>query len=183
MLGAMPSVALYFGTYSYFKKALGRPRTRADGSTYVLPRSFVVGMSAAIGNTLASFSRVPYEVIKQKLQTNTYRNTLEALRDIRSLEMIFPKGGVSIQMMRDIPYAVVTLLLYEHLQAWNIQQKKKQALSDKKSRKSTSNNGSQELQQASSDMILGAISGGMGSWVTNPLDVIKTRLVSVLSKT
>ena len=180
----MPSVALYFGTYSYCKKALARPRTRADGSTYVLPRTFVVGMSAAIGNTLASFSRVPYEVIKQKLQTNTYRNTLEALRDITSLEMIFPKGGIAIQMMRDIPYAVVTLLLYEHLQAWSIQQKKRQEqqhqLASKKNSRTIAKkngNGNQELQQASSDMLLGAISGGMGSWVTNPLDVIKTRYV------
>ena len=125
--------------------------------------------------------------LKQKLQTNTYRNTLEALRDIRSLEMIFPKGGVAIQMMRDIPYAVVTLLLYEHLQTWNVQQQKRQELlsssnnrKNKNSRKSATDKSNQELQQASSDMILGAISGGMGSWVTNPLDVIKTRLVSLL---
>ena len=163
----MPSVALYFGTYSYFKKALARPRTRPDGTTYTLPRTFVIGMSAAIGNTLASFSRVPYEVLKQKLQTNTYRNTWEAIMDVTSWDMIFPKGGVAIQMMRDIPYAVVTLLLYEHLQAWSIRQQAN-AIKTKQ--------GGRELQQASSDMILGAISGGMGSWVTNPLDVVKTRL-------
>lgn len=168
MLGAMPSVALYFGTYSYCKKALARPRTRADGTTYILPRTIVVGMSAAIGNTLASFSRVPYEVLKQQLQTNMYRNTWEAIRGVTSWDMIFPKGGVAIQMMRDIPYAVVTLLLYEHLQSWN-SQKQQQQQSIKKNKKN-------EVQQASSDMILGAVSGGMGSWVTNPLDVVKTRL-------
>jgi len=179
----MSSVALYFGTYSYFKRALAQPRSRKDGTTYVLPRTFVVGISAAIGNTLASFSRVPYEVLKQKLQTNTYTSTWEALRDVTSLDMIFPKGGIAIQMLRDIPYAVVTLLLYEHLQAWSVQQQKQNQQQQRKNKRSTNvligstkKKENKELQQASSDMILGAISGGVGSWVTNPLDVIKTRL-------
>jgi solute carrier family 25 (mitochondrial S-adenosylmethionine transporter), member 26 len=163
VIGAMPSVALYFGTYSYFKKALTTPRTRADGTTYIIPKTLAVGFSAALGNTLASFSRVPYEVLKQKLQTNTYRNTWEAVKAVTSWEMIFPKGSIFIQMARDIPYAVVTLLIYEHLQSWSVRRAQQQQ--------------SAELQQASSDMVLGAISGGMGSWVTNPLDVIKTRLV------
>jgi len=186
----MPSVAMYFGTYSYFKNALSEPRTRPDGTTYTLPRSFVVGMSAAIGNTFASFSRVPYEVLKQKLQTNTYRTTMEAIRDVTSWDMIFPKGGIAIQMMRDIPYAVVTLLLYENLQAWSIQRRRQNeaqqllllAKGGKKKRgtativSSKKKGGGKEIQQASSDMLLGAMAGGMGSWVTNPLDVIKTRL-------
>ncbi|CAB9508526.1 Putative mitochondrial carrier protein PET8 [Seminavis robusta] len=160
VVGAMPSVALYFGTYSYFKKALSAPRTRADGTTYTLHKTLAVGLAAAMGNTLASFSRVPYEVLKQKLQTNTYRNTWEAVRAVTSWEMIFPKGSILIQMARDIPYAVVTLLIYEHLQSWQASQQQQLAAS----------------AQASSDMVLGAISGGIGSWVTNPLDVIKTRL-------
>lgn len=37
-------------------------------------------MSAAIGNTIASASRVPYEVIKQKLQTKAYETAGDALR-------------------------------------------------------------------------------------------------------
>ena len=180
VVGAMPSVAMYFGTYSYFKKRLSQPQTRKDGTTYTLPRTFVVGMSAALGNTLASFSRVPYEVLKQKLQTDAYHSTWEALKDIKSIEMIFPKGGIAIQMLRDIPYAVVTLILYENLQAWSVskqqEMKLKQQLANKKNPDLVVEKAEKKIQQAGSDMVLGAIAGGMGSWVTNPLDVIKTRL-------
>jgi hypothetical protein len=175
----MPSVAMYFGTYSYFKKALSRPKTRKDGTTYTLPRTFVIGMSAALGNTFASFSRVPYEVLKQKLQTDAYHSTWEALKDIKSIEMIFPKGGIAIQMVRDIPYAVVTLILYENLQAWSLDKQQQLQWKQQQSSKSTPalvEKAERKVQQAGSDMMLGAMAGGMGSWVTNPLDVIKTRL-------
>ena len=36
------------------------------------------------------------------------------VRDI-SFRKLFPVGGIASQMLRDIPYAVVTLLTYEHL--------------------------------------------------------------------
>ena len=61
-------------------------------------------------------------------------------------------GGVAIQMLRDVPYAVATLLVYEYLQ------------------------GTLQGSAKERDFILGGISGGFGSWVTNPMDVVKTRL-------
>jgi len=54
------------------------------------------------GNTIASFSRVPYEVVKQCLQTGQYSSTKEALVTMwkaGGLRSFFPLGGVSIQMV------------------------------------------------------------------------------------
>jgi solute carrier family 25 S-adenosylmethionine transporter 26 len=158
VFGAMPSVGLYFGVYSYCKRRLlATERGRSN-------RMLSIATSAAIGNSVASFSRVPYEVLKQKLQTGLYRNTWEALRDVAAQNMwwtfFFPKGGVAIQMLRDVPYAVCTLLLYESLQS---------ACTTKLDvTKSSTSKGL--------DFCLGGIAGGMGSWVTNPMDVVKTRL-------
>lgn len=152
VFGAMPSVGLYFGVYSYCKrKFLATEQGRNN-------RMLSIATSAAIGNSVASFSRVPYEVLKQKLQTGLYSSTWEALQDVAAQKLwwtfLFPKGGVAIQMLRDVPYAVCTLLLYESLQAACTKQLDVSSASTSKGL----------------DFIVGGIAGGMGSWVTNPMD-------------
>ncbi len=179
-IGAMPSVGLYFGVYSYckeklaptFQKALGDGTTMNLSSTGI--RTLTVASSAAIGNTVASFSRVPYEVVKQKLQTGEYSSTFGALRHMATnggLRAFFPMGGIAIQMYRDIPYAIVTLLTYECLRDHWVN-KNISIDEDAQECKAT------ESKKAApwKDMVAGGIAGGVGSFVTNPMDVIKTRL-------
>jgi solute carrier family 25 (mitochondrial S-adenosylmethionine transporter), member 26 len=169
VVGSMPSVALYFGVYSYCKQRLlqhtewGKHHPTAS-----------IAISAAIGNTVASFSRVPYETVKQKLQAGIYESTWAVLVDLANRpglarELLFPAGGVWVQMLRDIPYAVVTLLLYESLQ---------QRFHVKDQRQVDGTDGAPKNNNKSKgvDFLLGGIAGGIGSWVTNPMDVIKTRI-------
>jgi len=166
VLGAMPSVALYFGVYSYSKRTLSNYLEHKFGGDtelaenhYKLLKSFNIVASAAIGNTIASFSRVPFEVMKQKLQTGEYSSTLEAITQMFSngggLRTFFPMGGISIQMIRDIPYAMITLLTYEYLRDHWV---------------------THDNTNPWKDMVAGAISGGLGGYLTNPMDVVKTRL-------
>jgi solute carrier family 25 S-adenosylmethionine transporter 26 len=161
----MPGVSIYFGVYSYCKRRflsteLGRKKPM-----------LCVALSAALGNSVASFSRVPYEVVKQQLQTGAYSSTFEALSTIarsgprQALGLVFPKGGIAIQMWRDVPYAVVTLLLYETLQA-----------SVRRRYGSVGEGSMSPRRRKVLDFVVGGAAGGMGSWVTNPQDVIKTRL-------
>eukprot|EP00566_Odontella_aurita_P010789 CAMPEP_0113528006 /NCGR_PEP_ID=MMETSP0015_2-20120614/1602_1 /TAXON_ID=2838 /ORGANISM="Odontella" /LENGTH=396 /DNA_ID=CAMNT_0000426485 /DNA_START=174 /DNA_END=1364 /DNA_ORIENTATION=+ /assembly_acc=CAM_ASM_000160 len=164
-LGSMPSVGLYFGVYSYskkklipfFREALGSGRDGTPVLSDTALRSIAIVCSAAVGNTIASSFRVPYEVVKQNIQTGKYSSTLGAVRSMYAgtgIRAFFPLGGVGVQMARDIPYAMFTLLAYEAIRDhW---------VSD--------NPGPLR------DMAAGALSGGWGSFVTNPLDVIKTRL-------
>lgn len=115
---------------------------------------------------MASFSRVPYEVIKQSLQTGQYPSTLSAMSTMwkeGGMRSFFPLGGVSIQMVRDIPYAIFTLLSYEYIKEnWVLRQRDGGDREDK--------------NRWVRDMIAGATAGGIGSYLTNPFDVIKTRL-------
>mmetsp|Transcript_27162 Transcript_27162/g.78359 ORF Transcript_27162/g.78359 Transcript_27162/m.78359 type:complete len:221 (-) Transcript_27162:442-1104(-) len=163
----MPSVGLYFGIYSYSKRTI-IPRLQQslgpNRGRYTISDSAVttigIATSAAIGNTIASFSRVPYEVVKQQLQTGQYPNTKTAITAMfrsKGVRAFFPLGGVSIQMVRDIPYAIITLLTYEAIQEKWIQRSSVQ-------------------QKGWKDMASGAIAGGVGSYLTNPMDVVKTRL-------
>jgi len=68
---------------------------------------------------------------------------------------LFPPSSIQIQTLRDVPYAIVTLLCYEYLRDNWIKKRPRAAWRD---------------------MVVGGIAGGIGSYVTNPLDVIKTRL-------
>lgn len=172
-LGSMPSVGLYFGVYSYCKRTIGPTFTRLVGTgrkdgkepmcSEATLRTLSIAFSAVIGNTVASFSRVPYEVVKQKLQTGQYSSTIRAMSSMwkeEGMRAFFPLGGVSIQMIRDIPYAVCTLLAYESIKEnWVL----KRSQEDPSSRWWR-------------DMIAGGTAGGFGSYVTNPFDVIKTRI-------
>lgn len=157
MIGSMPSVGLYFGVYSYLKRRLTEYGSERFPN---IPRTVYIALAAAIGNTIASASRVPYEVMKQNLQTQLYSSMGEALRDM-SWSTLFPTGGIASQMLRDIPYAIVTLLCYEHMKAhWKPRAAEKFP----------------EVSNGVWDMMVGGASGGVGSYVTNPMDVIKTRL-------
>lgn len=172
-LGSMPSVGLYFGVYSYCKRRIGPKLVECFGSereddkkalcSDSALRTLSIAMSAAIGNTVASFSRVPYEVVKQNLQTGQFPSTFAAVSHMwgeRGMRSFFPVGGVSIQMVRDIPYAIFTLLSYEYIRDnWAV----------KRSEKDPDNRWLR-------DMVAGGTAGGIGSILTSPMDVLKTRL-------
>mmetsp|Transcript_29000 Transcript_29000/g.78485 ORF Transcript_29000/g.78485 Transcript_29000/m.78485 type:complete len:402 (+) Transcript_29000:145-1350(+) len=156
VIGSMPSVGLYFGIYSFCKKSF----QEWDPENYEKRQTLYIGLSAAIGNTIASASRVPYEVVKQKLQTKAYASFADAMRDM-SFRTLFPAGSIASQTLRDVPYAIVTLLTYEHLKSvW----------------KTRAQNRYPKVPARSWDLLVGGLSGGLGSYVTNPMDVIKTRL-------
>ena len=180
VIGSMPSVGLYFGVYSMTKQTLGpwlRNRLLLTSSSSTvdpdpaawLVQTWTVALSAAIGNTVASFSRVPYEVVKQKLQAGHYANTWLAITGMirespsNQIRAFFPKGGIGAQMIRDVPYAVFTLVSYETLRQVYSKSIKEKSVGGKSTNPWT-------------DMMIGAIAGGIGSFLTNPMDVVKTRL-------
>lgn len=157
LVGSMPSVGVYFGLYQFVKKQID---SHGNISPYLS-----VTISAGVGNFVASFFRVPYEVVKQRLQVGAYPTTMVALKSIYQeggLIGFFGKGGLKTQWARDIPYAMVTLLVYETLQNYAA-----------KRRGSVEKKGS-PLE----NMVIGAIAGGMGSLVTNPMDMVKTRMMT-----
>jgi len=165
VLGSMPSVGLYFGVYSYCKRTIYPflKKELGDSVSDSVLWTVSIAASAAVGNTVASFSRVPYEVVKQNLQTGMYSSTYQAISQMAKTggwRAFFPMGGVSIQMMRDIPYAMVTLLSYEYFRQHFVMPYKEK----------------HPQSSAWCDMFAGAVAGGIGSYVTNPLDVLKTRL-------
>jgi solute carrier family 25 (mitochondrial S-adenosylmethionine transporter), member 26 len=182
IVGSTPSVAVYFGVYSSCKNHL----------VEIFPPEFklvAVALSAAIGNTFASVLRVPYEVPKQRIQMGRHQSAWEAV--VYSFKNdgllgLFDNGKLSSQILRDIPYAIVTLVSYELLQSCVAQMLKnheeKISTSDGKALGKKSNSEIRSAYIGPSkklrDALCGSIAGGLGSFVTTPMDVVKTRMMT-----
>ena len=182
IVGSTPSVAVYFGVYSSVKNRL----------VEIFPpelKLVAVAVSAAIGNTFASVLRVPYEVLKQRIQMGRHQSAWEAVvysckND--GLLGLFDNGKLSSQILRDVPYAIVTLVSYEMLQSFVAQ-----LLKSHEERMSTTDGialdkkSNSEIRSANigpskklRDALCGSIAGGLGSLVTTPMDVVKTRMMT-----
>ena len=117
-------------------------------------------MQAAFSGSIASLSHdlfiTPFDLVKQRMQLGYYDSTLHCLKSIvrsegiRALYVSFPTTVVM-----NIPYGAVMVAVNES------------------SRKILDPSGRYSL---TTSMIAGSIAGAIAAAITNPLDVIKTRL-------
>eukprot|EP00752_Nemacystus_decipiens_P003654 g3368.t1 len=125
------------------------------GSSSLLPTALHLGASS-IATVPSNLVRTPAEVVKQRLQVGQESgNSLQALRSIVRAEGV--KGlfvGGKEQLMREIPFNAVQFAVYECL---------------------TSYVGSSELW---ADAALGAASSAVGAFATQPVDTVKTRVMT-----
>lgn len=182
VLGSAPSVALYFGTYTSIKSFLSR---RFPNNFKV----FNVVVSASVANSLASLLRAPFEVIKQRVQAGVHSSPMAAVATIwraDGLGGFFSHGQLTSQIIRDVPYAVLTLLSYELLQTALKRHTRLRSKLSKDSADSVEGSIAIPSRPAalsdavlrSSDAVCGALAGGLSSFLTNPMDVIKTRMMT-----
>jgi solute carrier family 25 S-adenosylmethionine transporter 26 len=176
IVGAMPSVFVYFAVYQYFKERL-LAEWATDGA--VQGKCSAILCAAGLGNFVASLLRPPYEILKQRLQAGTDPTLLSAVRRIhREIGLGGFWQGLSAQMARDIPYAMGTLLVYELLHQAASQKKKARGAGGGGGGGSSSTGGAElPVLTPLENGAIGAIAGGFGSFVTNPMDVVKTRMM------
>lgn len=170
VLGIVPAAAVYMVTFQTLRSELGRlfPRRRND---------VVVAMSAAVADVGASLVRVPCEVLKQRLQVGVYRNVLHAVR--MSFNGSLGKGvtrlyaGLGAQLVRDVPYAAVEFVVYENVKS-NFMRKQMVA-----SARKGVDLGQRDVKMKRTDgLVIGGIAGAVAAIVSNPADVVKTRLMT-----
>lgn len=187
VFGSVPSVAVYFGAYSSIKAFMLK---QFPNNLKVLN----VVVSASVANTLASLLRAPFEVIKQQIQAGTHASPLVAISTIWRAEGLggfFSHGQLASQVLRDVPYAVLTILSYELLQTALKSRARRRALSSSSSNSTSARQpkgsalvvplGPPVLADSllrSSDALCGALAGGLSSFLTNPMDVVKTRMMT-----
>lgn len=155
-MGIVPAAAVYMLTFQTLKHALG------DGLEGNL-RSAAVAVAAAVGDVAACLVRVPCEVVKQRLQVGVYRDLGGALAELSRLGRwgrLY--AGLGAQLARDMPYAAVEFAFYERL-------------------KEGVGRGKRRLSRGES-FVVGGLSGAAAAVASNPMDVVKTRLMTQVGK-
>lgn len=153
LVGVAPSSAIFMAVYEPIKQRV--QGAVAEDKQYLGP--VLAGMAAG---TASSLTRVPTEVIKQRLQTGEFKGAITAIRTILGREGL--RGlyaGYGAFMLRDLPFDAIEFVTYEQL-------KRAYSFSVKR-----------ELHPAETSVI-GAFAGGFTGVITTPLDVLKTRLMT-----
>ena len=151
MVASFPCAATFWATYTTAKWLLGSLGLEASPPLLHL-------LSAACGSVAASLVRAPSEVIKQQMQLGFYKSITEAFSSILQKQGVSGLyTGLHSLIMREIPFDVTQFLVYEWLKH--------------------SDYGGVQLSFTAT-LLNGAISGGFAAFITTPIDVVKTRLMT-----
>lgn len=152
-----PPSAVYLGVYETIKYALV-PKVPPELLLWVYL------LAGAAGETVGSVIRAPAEAVKSLVQSGSKANALEAIQSVlgtaNGRANIFRAWGSSIY--RDVPFGAIQLAIFELVKA------------------SILNNPNIEFDSSTllSEAVIGAFAGGVGAFVTNPTDVITTRIIT-----
>lgn len=151
LVRTVPGVGLYFSSMHQMKTSL------CDGRPTAL-QSALIGSSA---RALSGSVMIPFTVIKTRFESRAfnYSSTAHALSSILRTEGL--RGltkGLGPTLVRDVPFSGLYLMFYEQLKTWVPEEV----------------SGTQS--SAAVHFSCGLVAGLLASLVTQPADVIKTRL-------
>jgi solute carrier family 25 S-adenosylmethionine transporter 26 len=150
---ALAMGALQFSVFNSLKETLGTP------------------VAAACGATASCLVSVPQEVIKQNLITGVYPSFRSAVKSIATEKG--PSGFYSAwkpTMLRNVPFVIITFTTQDALKTFLLSSSK------------GSINNPQELT-VQQNVMAGMASALVAGAITNPMDVIKTRMMTQASST
>lgn len=151
---------LTFGSYEIYKQAL------LNKFPNVKP-AFIYALSAILGDVTGSGWLCPSEVMKQQLQAGIYPSMSEAIKGIWSKSGIggFYQGFTG-GLARDVPFRVAQLTTFEVTKSLYLKAKKGRTGDDS------------AALSAVEAAVCGAAAGSFSAAITNPLDRIKTLMMT-----
>ncbi|KAA3453718.1 S-adenosylmethionine carrier 1, chloroplastic/mitochondrial-like [Gossypium australe] len=155
LAGVLPASAIFLGVYEPAKQKL----LKALPENLSAFAHLFIQTAGALGGAASSLVRVPTEVVKQRMQTGQFASAPAAVRLIVAKEGF--RGlyaGYGSFLLRDLPFDAIQFCIYEQLRI-GYKLAAQRDLNDPE------------------NAIIGAVAGAITGTVTNPLDVIKTRLM------
>jgi len=123
---------------------------------------------AALAFVSSSVVLVPGELIKQRIQMGQVSSVSNGISTIWKNEGFFGFfTGYSGVCLRDIPYTMIELGLYDNLKSFYYKLKNNNLKEEEKA---------MPLSQVE-DILAAAVTGGIAGFLTGPLDMIKTKLM------
>ena len=166
-MSMMPACAVRMGAYEAFKSVL---LVRGPAG---VPASALVFCASALSVVISSTVRAPLDMVKTRVQADASTNAVAALRSawgaggLAGASNLYRGAGLSL--IRDVPFFGFNLLIYEQLRAAATTRAQKRATAAGQAPESAS--------LSPLDLILiGFASQGIAGLLTNPADVLKTRV-------
>lgn len=159
---AFPTGAIQFTIFAGVKKFL----TSFIGNTNGATNTAIAMLSSSCASLCSCAVGVPQEVLKQRLVTNIYPNFRTAVKTIFTEEGI--KGfytGWAPTVARNLPYVVITFTTFNHWKTKELQRQEEEG------------NLHPSLDTATS-MRFGVGAALIGTLFTQPIDVVKTRMMT-----
>ncbi|KAK4528896.1 hypothetical protein GAYE_SCF66G6844 [Galdieria yellowstonensis] len=162
VLGSACASAVRLAVFEYLKRNYVTGRKEENPTVFYTTCSCLAGLASSV-------IYVPFESTKQRLQSGMYPSTFQCILDgwkrrgFRSFYL-----GWTATVVRDLPFTVIELTVYERLKDWWRQ---------KKTRGRVTNSVVLQLTPVES-MFLGCLAAGFGGFLTCPLDVVKTRVMT-----
>ncbi|CAG9318684.1 unnamed protein product [Blepharisma stoltei] len=148
---SFPCSATFWASYCTLKHIL-------ESNTLNIPQTAINLYAGIFGSFCASVMRNPFELIKQQMQTGMHRNAINApIEIVRNQGLFGLYTGLIPMIFREVPFETLQIVLYEHL-------------------KSSDYLGLE--MGLHKHLIDGAIAGAVAAYITTPIDVVKTRLMT-----
>jgi len=157
VLKEAPSSALYLGIYESCKGYL-------MNTPYISNELVIYLIAGAVGELVGSMVRAPAEAIKSNVQSGVDKTTMAAAERVFTTqdgrENVLRAWSASI--LRDVPFGSIQLAIFELSKAWIL------------------NNPDIDLDvnTLQAEALLGAFGGSIGSFVSTPMDVVTTRIIT-----
>lgn len=156
LLGQVPYGMLTFGLYETLSSHFSENHVN-------LPEWARIMLAAGIGDAIGSLWLTPSEVIKSKTQTGLFKTPMAAIRAIAANGPLSFYQGYAAALARDVPFRAMQLFLYERCRTSYI------------THFASSRTGNITPVE---NLLIGAFSGSITAVATNPLDVIRTRMMA-----
>lgn len=157
LLGSIPVSMVYMPSYEVAKRALPQD----------MPASLRHLCAGSVAGVLGSIVRTPVDLIKKRTQVGIYANVWEALREILGkgggIRALW--GGTKASLLYDVPYNMVQFTILEQVKRLGKQFRNGKDL------------------DGWENICVGASTGILTSLITEPLDVVKTRLMTQMGYT
>ncbi|KAL7439772.1 hypothetical protein ACHAXH_006469 [Discostella pseudostelligera] len=166
LVGQVPYGVLTFGSYEIYKQSL------MNRFPSIKP-AFIYALAAVMGDVTGSGWLCPSEVVKQQLQAGIYPSMSEAIKGIwEKSGMAGFYQGYTGGLARDVPFRVAQLTTFEVTKSLYLQAKRR--------RSRDVDSGSLSALEAAA---CGAAAGSFSAAITNPLDRIKTLMMTDTANT
>lgn len=154
--GLIPKLVLYAPYQALYMFAY----TSAREQLFPTLGAFAFPVAGVLADLAGSPIRVPMEVVKQRMQAGVYKSSIKAVKSILASprsQLIEPKIFIAQTLFHDLPYGLVQWTAYELLY-------RSDSLSS--------------LPRNISPVVVGTFAGALAAFLTTPLDVVKTRIVT-----